>query len=99
MRKRKFLKRSLFPSEADVFAQSLEFIIEYRIEQVERNRTVQEENQKTIEESEEKISILEESKAHMTDRNIETDGSIEQLKLAITNLETRNRTIDSEIGT
>lgn len=88
----------LVPSEADVFAQSLEFMIEDRIEQVEKNRTVQEENQKTIEESEEKISILEESKAHMTDREIiETDGSIEQLKLAITNLETRNRTIDSEI--
>ncbi|WP_429975030.1 hypothetical protein [Enterococcus sp. DIV0840c] len=88
----------LVPSEADVFAQSLEFMIEDRIEQVEKNRTVQEENQKTIEESEEKISILEESKAHMTDREIiETDGSIEQLKLAITNLEARNRTIDSEI--
>jgi hypothetical protein len=88
----------LVPSEADVLAQSLEFMIEDRIEQVEKNRTVQEENQKTIEESEEKISILEESKAHMTDREIiETDGSIEQLKLAITNLEARNRTIDSEI--
>jgi hypothetical protein len=88
----------LVPSEADVFAQSLEFMIEDRIEQVEKNRTLQEENQKTIEESEEKISILEESKVHMTDREIiETDGSIEQLKLAITNLETRNQTIDSEI--